>query len=99
MRQKIQNRLRITVEGEAMTTVTDLEFYIRQGTFFWEGPAEVEDDHTLIVTVPKETADRLVAGKWVQLQFAYTDAAGVPQASDVLKVPVGELLKESGYDG
>lgn len=99
MRQKIRNKLRITVEGETMTAVTGIEFYIRQGTFFWEGVPEVEDDHTLVVSVPKEAADRLTAGKWASLQFAYTDAVGVPQASEVLKVPVGELLKEAGYHG
>lgn len=82
-----------------MTTVTAMEFYIRQGDFFWQGTPEVEDDHTLIVTIPKETADKLITTKWAYIQFAYTDAAGVPQASEVLRVPVGELLKESGYDG
>lgn len=98
MRQRIQNKIRITVEGEAMTTVTAIEFYIKQGNFFYQCTPEVVDDSTFLVTIPKEIAVALSTQK-ARLQFAYTDAAGDPQASDVLEVSVGELLKAGGYDG
>jgi len=33
----------------------------------------------------------------VKLQFAFTDANGVPDASDIVSVLVDDLLKETGY--
>jgi len=104
IRQKIENALAVTVTGVDLTGISNVEFYIRQGDFFYQCTPEIVDKTMMRVTIPKKEADRLRATGHpsicpAQLQFAYTDAAGVPRASDVLKVPVGELLKESGYDG
>ena len=51
----------------------------------------------MIVTIPFEDARRLRKGD-ADLQFAYTDKNGTPDASEPITKSVGELLKEMGYD-
>lgn len=102
MRQKIENRLQLTVEGADLTGATNLQLYIRQGVdlFFQLTPEVVdvsESDTTLLVVVPFEIAKQLRRSGCL-LQLAYTDADGNPLATDVARVEVEELLKEAGYD-
>ena len=98
MRQKITNKLHLAVEGADLTGATHLEVYVRQGlrTFFQYTP-EVLSSAELLVTIPYEDAMRLM-GSACQLQLAFTDANGNPQATEPKEVSVGVLLKEMGYD-
>ena len=47
--------------------------------------------------IPLEDALQLNATQ-IKLQFAFVDADGNPRASGIVQIPVGELLKEAGYD-
>lgn len=100
MRQKIQNTLAVAVDGVDLTTVENIEFYVRQGGTFFQYTPTVTGSGEMVVTVPKEDADRLKVNNEVTLQFAYTEKdTGRPYASDPCEVNVGELIKSEGYDG
>ena len=86
----------IEVEGAALTGWSDPELYIRQGCRFLQYTPSLVDDSHIAVTVPLEDARQLNSGPG-QIQLAYTDANGVPQASEIEDIQVGELLKEAGY--
>lgn len=96
MRRNIENNLVIEVEGAALTGWSDPELYIRQGCRFLQYTPSLVDDGHIAVTVPLEDARQLNSGPG-QIQLAYTDANGVPQASEIEDIQVGELLKEAGY--
>ena len=96
MRRNIENNLVIEVEGAALTVWSDPELYIRQGCRFLQYTPSLVDDSHIAVTVPLEDARQLNSGPG-QIQLAYTDANGVPQASEIEDIQVGELLKEAGY--
>ena len=51
----------------------------------------------MMVIVPYKDAMRLRKGK-VELQFAYVNENGDPDATDPVEYPVGALMKEDGYD-
>lgn len=102
MRQKIENRLQLTVEGADLTGATNLQLYLRQGVdLFFELTPEVtgvsESDTTLLAVVPFEIAKQLRRSGCL-LQLAWTDGGGNPMATEVANVPVEALLKEAGYD-
>lgn len=96
MRQKIENNVYISVEGVDLKTLTHIEFYIRQLNTFLQYTPVIIDSATMLLKIPKEDADRLAVGS-VKLQFAFTDANGNDDASDVLTIAVDELLKSEGY--
>lgn len=96
MRRNIENNLVIEVEGAALTGWSEPELYIRQGCRFLQYTPSLVDDSHIAVTVPLEDARQLNSGPG-QIQLAYTDANGVPQASEIEDIQVGELLKEAGY--
>lgn len=97
MRRRIENIIRIEVEGATLKGATNLEFYIkqRQGAFFSYTPTVVDDTH-FEVEIPFEDAMELKPSE-AQVQLAFTNENGYPCATDVLTVFVGELLKEGGY--
>ena len=97
MRKRIENALQITCEDVDLTKVSQIEFYIRQGKVFLEYAPVVVSEHEMLVEVPFADAMRLTDAR-VQLQFAFTDENGVPQATEIETRPVGDLLKEAGYD-
>jgi hypothetical protein len=97
MREKIQNQIKITCEDIDLTELTNIEFYVRQFRFFGCYTPYVISATEMVVTIPFEDAKKLKQGK-VELQFAFVDKNGVPNASDVVTETVAELLKESGYD-
>lgn len=97
MRNKIQNQLLITCLDVDLTTVANIEFYVRQAGWFRKYQPNVIDSDQMVVIIPFEDARNLVPGK-VKLQFAFTDAEGNPRATEVEEIPVDELLKEAGYD-
>lgn len=97
MRRRIQNSLKITCNGLDLTTVTDIEFYVRQPGFFGMYIPSVVSASEMVVTIPLADAKKLAKGT-VELQFAFTDAEGNPDASDIVKTEVDDLLKEVGYD-
>lgn len=102
MRQKIENRLSLTVEGADLTGATELQLYLRQGVdLFFELTPEVigvsESDTTLLVIVPFEIAKQLRRSGCL-LQLAWKDGDGNPMATEIVNVPVEALLKEAGYD-
>jgi hypothetical protein len=97
IREKIKNKLKITCDDVDLTTVTDIEFYIRQLNFFGCYTPLVLSENTMVVTIPFVDAKKLRHGK-AELQFAFTDAEGNARATDIVIKEVGDLLKESGYD-
>lgn len=98
MRERIRNELHIDVEGVDLTTVRNIEFYVRQGKcFFRTYPVNVVSPTKMIVSIPFEDAMQLTSNM-ASLQFAYVDAAGTPRASEVAAEPVSVLLKKAGYD-
>lgn len=96
MRQRIKNTVYITVDGVDLTTLTNIEFYVRQVDLFFQYTPEIIDAHNMTVTIPKEDADKLCCS-CVKLQFAFTDANGNDDASEPVIVTVEELLKGEGY--
>lgn len=96
MREKILNTLKITCDDLDFTTVSNIEFYVRQVGFSGCYTPRVVSSHEMVVTIPFEEAMKLRCGK-AELQFAFTDCNGTPAASDVLKIDVDDLLKEEGY--
>lgn len=97
MRQRIENNIKITVGGVDLTTLSQLEFYIRQDDRFFQYTPRVLNAEELLVTVPLEDALRLMPGR-VKLQLAFLTQEGVPDASGIAEVPVEEFLKERGYE-
>lgn len=98
MREKIENRLKITCDDVDLTTVTNIEFYVKQARFFGQYTPSVLSAHEMAVIIPFEDAMQLRCGE-AKLQFAFTDAGGTPRASDIIIMDVGDLLKEVGYNG
>ena len=99
MREKIENRLTITIDGALdLTKATALRIYLRQGYTFREYAPDVVDASTLSVKIPYADAMALT-NTAAQIQLACKTAEGEAIASEVLTVPVAELLKEEGYDG
>jgi hypothetical protein len=97
MREKIQNRLKISVDGVDLTKLRDIEFYVKQTGFFGCYTPEVISPTEMLVIVPYSDAMKLRKGN-VELQFAFVNEYGDPDASGVVTVPVERFLKESGYD-
>ena len=96
MREKIENRLKITCNGIDLTTLTNIEFYVRQANFFGCYDPTVISASEMVVVIPFEDAKKLRTGD-VKLQFAFTNKDGNPDASDVVNMKVRDLLKEVGY--
>lgn len=97
MREKIENRLKITCDDVDLTTLSNIEFYVRQANFFGCYTPIVISKNEMIVCIPFKDAKRLKCGN-VKLQFAFTDADGFPNASETVIKKVNDLLKEVGYD-
>ena len=96
MREKIQNTLKIGCEDIDLTTLTNIEFYVSQSNFSGCYIPTVLSPREMVVIIPFEDAMKLHEGR-VELQFAFTDADGNPDASDVSCVTVERFLKEAGY--
>mgnify|MGYP006991655040 CR=1 FL=1 len=79
------------------TKISRIEVYLRQGALFRQYTPTVVDAETMIVEIPFEDAMQLTPGR-VTLQFAYTDEHGEPQNSRERVVPVGNLIKQEGYN-
>ena len=97
MRSKIQNTLKIAVSGIDLTTVSNIEFYVKQKDFFGCYTPTVISPSEMAVIIPLRDAMELKGDK-VSLQFAFMDENNTPRASGVVSRTVGELLKEAGYD-
>lgn len=93
----MQNQLKITCEDIDLNTVSNIEFYVRQFVNFFCYKPSIVSSTEMTVTIPFEDAKKLNDGE-VKLQFAFVDKNGVPRASDVVTVQVGDLLKEGGYN-
>lgn len=96
MRQRMKNYLSIAVNGVDLTTVSNIEFYLRQASLFFQYTPKVVSAEEMLVEIPYEDAMKLTSGE-CRIQFAYTDISGTPLATDVKNVSVGTLLKEAGY--
>lgn len=97
MREKIQNQLYVSCNDVDLTAIRNIEFYVKQTGFFGCYTPAVMSESEMVVTIPFEDAKRLRKGK-ANLQFAFVDENGVPDASEVNEVEVDVLLKEVGYD-
>jgi len=93
----MENRILVSVEGVDLTRLSGLEFYVRQGSRFFQYEPEVLSESKLAVTIPCEDALKLRSLP-VQLQLAFTDESGRSAASEIAEWGVRELLKEDGYD-
>lgn len=98
IRARIKNTLEIPVKGVDLTTLSDIEFYVKQPGFFRQYTPEVVSSGTMLLEIPYEDAMKIRPKEPVKLQFAFTDANGIPDASDVLSYESSDLLKEAGYD-
>ena len=96
MREKIQNTLKLTCTDLDLTTLKNIEFYVKQPNFFGLYTPFVISENEMTVTIPLADARRLSQGS-VKMQFAFTYADGTPGASDVVAAEVDELLKGAGY--
>lgn len=97
MRSKIENLLNINVCGIDLTTLTNIEFYVKQGTVFFQYTPQVLDASNMLVTIPYEDALTLIPNLQAKLQFAFTDNNDNVGASDATAVIVSDLLKLEGY--
>lgn len=97
MREKIKNTLKITCNSIDLTTLKNIEFYVKQRHFFGCYTPFVVNESEMSVVIPFSDAKKLEPGT-VELQFAFTTADGEPDASNVVIKDVEELLKEVGYD-
>ena len=97
MREKIENRLLVTCDDVDLTTVSSVEFYVKQTMFFEIYKPTVLSENQMEITIPFDHAKRLRRGT-VEMQFAFVDENGTPRASETIKQDVGVLLKEAGYD-
>lgn len=99
MFQKVKNIVHVNVEGVKLTTLKNIELYVRQGGLFFSYVPSVISDEELIVEIPKADADRLKFTEPVRLQFVGTDPSGVPVPALPVDARVNELLAPEGYDG
>lgn len=97
MKRRIKNYLHITCDDVDLTAISDIEFYIKQGTLFLQYTPQVISSKEMLVAIPYEDAMKLTTGE-CRLQFAFTDPDGNPKASEITNGFVSELLKETGYD-
>lgn len=98
MRKNIENKLIVTCDDIDLTTLTHIEFYVRQSRFFGCYKPSVISSNKMLVIIPFEDAKKLRDGK-VELQFAFTDANGTPDASEIVEYEVDDFLREVGYRG
>ena len=96
MIERIRNSITITCDDANFSTATGIEVYLRQGELFFQYTPIVASEHVLVVVIPKADAMQLTPGN-CHMQFAFTDANDNPQASNVQRLSVTELLKEAGY--
>ena len=99
MFQKVKNIVHVNVEGVKLTTLKNIEFYVRQGGLFFSYVPSVISDEEMIVEIPKADADRLKFTEPVRLQFIGTDPSGLPVPVPVVETTVNELLAPEGYNG
>lgn len=97
MRRRIENLLQIQVDGIDLTTVSNIEVYVKQISFFKQYTPQNITENTMLVDIPLQDAMQMKTGT-ASIQFAFVDADGNPRASEITEVPVSELLKEAGYD-
>lgn len=95
MREKIENLLHIEVSGIDLTTLTNIEFYVKQNSLFRQYTPTVISATEMTVRIPFDDAKCLKQGT-ANLQFAFVDA-GTPRASEIETVNVDDLLKNAGY--
>lgn len=92
MNQGMENICTVTVEGIDLNTVTEAELYLRQSWGIRKYVPVICGRDSLLVTIPKEDADRLNIREPVRLQLAYRDVNTHPQLSSIAHVPVQEFL-------
>ena len=100
MIQKMMNKVPINIADIDMTTVSDIVVSIQQASTntsatFSDFSVEVVSAGQIEVTLPKSFCMGLAA-TYVNVQVAFTHD-GVPDATDVFKIPVRELQLEEGY--
>lgn len=96
MREKIENLLHIEVSGVDLTALTDIEFYVKQGSQFLQYTPLIISATEMVVKIPFDDARCLKQGTAL-LQFAFTEN-GTPRASEIEAVNVYDLLKNAGYN-
>lgn len=95
--KNIENRLKIVCDNVDLTSITKIEFYIKQLNFFKCYDPVIISASEMVVIVPLEDAMKLSIGD-VELQFAYTDSHGNPKSTGITRGHVRGLLKGSGYN-
>ena len=96
MIEKMRNAVIITCDNADFQQASDIEVYVRQYDLFFQYTPTVTNAHTLVVQIPKSDAMQLTPGG-CQMQFAFTDGNGNPNASEIKNLSVADFLKEAGY--
>lgn len=106
MRQKIENKLLITVPGVDLTHAEDLTVFMTQDAHEWRFWAaagaglNVDSATQMTLTIPYETAMQLLPTD-VKLQACWIDGGeggtGAYRSTDPITVPVGELIAKDGF--
>lgn len=100
MRQKIENKIHIEVEGAPdLTKANDLVIWVEQNDKTREYTPSVVSETELLVVVPFNDCCSLNCGLSAKIQLAGIDEDGNAFSSDPVNVSVGELLKKEGYCG
>lgn len=100
MIQRMLNKVTINVPDISLYAVYNIEVTLEQRSScaeFTYGAENIEmaGEHTLVVTVPKEDAMKLL-DKPIRYQVMYMED-GFPKATKIYRMPVDELLKDDGY--
>lgn len=96
MKQGIRQAVPITCMDVDLTTVSDLKVYVRQERLKFIYTPVVTSPHEMYILVPKADALRL-HDSLLRLQFAFIDAKGEPDYSNIVTCEVDEFLEEDGY--
>lgn len=100
MIQRMRNNITVNVDGVDLSTVTNIEVFLRQESTGVErlisGASITAGDGVLVFELPKELGMQLEASP-IRAQIMFTRENGLPDATSPFNIPVRELMKEAGY--
>lgn len=97
IREKMRNTIKVNCTGIDLTTCSNIEFYMRQARFYGCYTPVVLSPTEMVVDIPCADAEKLTCAP-IEMQFAFVDANGIPDASDVVAEEVCRLIKDGVYD-
>lgn len=98
MKQKMRNTLCIYIYGIDLTKCSNIKFYMQQDSSeFPEYNGIAYSKNQLIVEIPYDDAMKLSCGT-VEAQVCMQDEFGNSRATNVMTIPVEELIAKNGYN-